>query len=154
MNFGDWIGVKALYSKASNNAASYSADLATTWFLIGSKITWSQRFLGKNLTTTRFFFHFLENPHFGRTTCTIFWHVRCPQGPYTTHWLSFNWFDLSMNLTKIVILESWRPLSRHPAPTAQRERTPTLSLQVKMTMCWRIAYIVLTLITCYMQYIY
>ena len=37
---------KLHYSKASNNAASYSADLATTRFLIGSKITWSQRLLG------------------------------------------------------------------------------------------------------------
>ena len=34
------------YSKASNTAASYSADLAGARFWIGSKITWSQRFLG------------------------------------------------------------------------------------------------------------
>ena len=44
-----------IYSKASNNAASYSADLATTRFLIGSKITWAQRFLAFFLEQRGFF---------------------------------------------------------------------------------------------------
>ena len=44
-----------LYSKASNNAASFSADLAGARFWIGSKITWSQRFLGFFLEQRGFF---------------------------------------------------------------------------------------------------
>ena len=48
-----------MYSKASNNAASYSADLATTRFLIGSKITWAQRFLAFFLEQRGFFKSFL-----------------------------------------------------------------------------------------------
>ena len=42
------------YSKASRYAASRSADLGDTRFLIGSQNTWDTRILAKSLEDTRF----------------------------------------------------------------------------------------------------